>query len=269
MSFMYRVSASALNLRALPSKTAARITAIPRDALVVREADPALAADWYKVNWNGRSGYASSAYLEPVPGTPQAPAPLPSVEIELPPAGAVEVRDRDMRRLHPVVRQAVESTVAALNSSGIPFRVFEGFRTPERQRWLFAQGRTRPGSIVTKAKPWQSMHQYGLAVDLVLFDNGQWSWDDSGSRKNWWTEMHEVARQHDLVPLSFEMPHVELKNATWQSLQQGQLPAGGDEEWYETIAFAAERWRRSGDGPQAPPLSIGTRPALAAADASS
>jgi len=30
-----------------------------------------------------------------------------------------------------------------------PFKLDEGFRTPERQAWLYAQGRTRRGSIVT------------------------------------------------------------------------------------------------------------------------
>jgi hypothetical protein len=38
-----------------------------------------------------------------------------------------------------------------LAAAGIPCRVVEGYRSDERQAWLYAQGRTRPGLIVTNA----------------------------------------------------------------------------------------------------------------------
>jgi peptidoglycan L-alanyl-D-glutamate endopeptidase CwlK len=41
-------------------------------------------------------------------------------------------------------------------------------RTFEEQNALYAQGRTKPGKIVTKARGGESMHNYGLAVDIVL-----------------------------------------------------------------------------------------------------
>lgn len=50
---------------------------------------------------------------------------------------------------------------------GDVFRVSEGYRTPERQAELYAQGRHDSKRIVTKAKPYQSYHNWGLAVDLV------------------------------------------------------------------------------------------------------
>ncbi|TCV59372.1 D-alanyl-D-alanine carboxypeptidase-like protein [Neorhizobium sp. R1-B] len=84
-------------------------------------------------------------------------------------------RDVDTAHLHPAVRKAARLIVEELNTEGFPFRIFEAFRSPQRQEFLYAQGRTRPGPIVTKARPWRSYHQYGLAIDLVLFVNGQWS----------------------------------------------------------------------------------------------
>ena len=42
------------------------------------------------------------------------------------------------------------------------FEIFETFRTPMRQRELIAKG-------VSKAGPFQSAHQFGLAVDFVPF----------------------------------------------------------------------------------------------------
>lgn len=41
-------------------------------------------------------------------------------------------------------------------------------RTFAEQDALYAQGRTKPGGVVTRAKGGQSWHNYGLAVDIVL-----------------------------------------------------------------------------------------------------
>lgn len=61
--------------------------------------------------------------------------------------------------------------------SGQEFRIFEGFRSPTRQNELWALGRTAPGKIVTRARGWQSWHQFGLAADIALWKDGKWSWD--------------------------------------------------------------------------------------------
>jgi hypothetical protein len=82
------------------------------------------------------------------------------------------VRNFDPERLHPIFREKARELLDRLTAEGIPFRLFEGFRSPERQQYLYAQGRTRPGPIVTHARPWTSYHQYGLAGDFVLFENG-------------------------------------------------------------------------------------------------
>lgn len=41
-------------------------------------------------------------------------------------------------------------------------------RTFAEQAFIYAQGRTRPGKIVTNAGPGQSIHNYRYAVDIVL-----------------------------------------------------------------------------------------------------
>lgn len=54
-------------------------------------------------------------------------------------------------------------------------------RSMEEQERLYAQGRTKPGAIVTNAKPGQSAHNYGRAIDVVLDGSTkpglQMSWD--------------------------------------------------------------------------------------------
>lgn len=64
---------------------------------------------------------------------------------------------------------AVESAMAA---KGVTVEVISGLRSWAAQAALYAQGRTKPGRIVTKARPGSSWHNYGLAIDLGLFRNG-------------------------------------------------------------------------------------------------
>lgn len=64
---------------------------------------------------------------------------------------------------------AAESAMAA---RGVTVEVISGLRSWAAQAALYAQGRTKPGRIVTKARPGSSWHNYGLAIDLGLFKNG-------------------------------------------------------------------------------------------------
>ena len=57
--------------------------------------------------------------------------------------------------------------------------VVSGLRTADEQNALYAQGRTTPGHIVTNAKAGYSMHNYGLAIDMVPYLTG------SGGALNW------------------------------------------------------------------------------------
>ena len=90
--------------------------------------------------------------------------------------------------LHPAIRQIVIDTITELETNSFPqtvqIRIVEGLRTIEQQNDLYAQGRTKPGAIVTKAKGGSSYHNYGLAIDFaIMYDkdgNGTYeslSWD--------------------------------------------------------------------------------------------
>ncbi len=69
--------------------------------------------------------------------------------------------------VHPdlvrIVKRAIELT-------SVDFKVVEGVRTPERQRILYAQGRTAPGPVVTwtlKSNHFKQADGFGHAVDLL------------------------------------------------------------------------------------------------------
>ncbi|MBY5935610.1 D-alanyl-D-alanine carboxypeptidase family protein [Tateyamaria omphalii] len=175
-------------------------------------------------------------------------------------------RDGEISRLHPAIRDSVATIQKKLNAEKIPFRVFEAFRTPHRQASLYAKGRTKPGNKVTWVGPWGSIHQYGLAVDFVLYENGKWSWDDSGAKAKWWARMHEVAAEHNMTPLYnkkkqlIEKPHVQLVGVTSSELRDGIYPDGGDAVWAEHLADLIDSW--NGSGAPAKPPSAPEKPAL-------
>nr|WP_229522521.1 M15 family metallopeptidase [Paenibacillus monticola] len=81
--------------------------------------------------------------------------------------------------LHPVVLTAATLLIERSYTRGVPILITQGLRTIVEQNALYAQGRTKPGSIVTNARGGESYHNYGLAVDfaLLLPDGKSVSWD--------------------------------------------------------------------------------------------
>lgn len=80
------------------------------------------------------------------------------------------------------------------------FMVFETYRAPERQNYLFDRKKT-------KARAWSSPHQYGLAVDFVPYDaKDGWNWRED----NDWQHLKRRAEEIGLtVPISWDRCHVE------------------------------------------------------------
>lgn len=74
---------------------------------------------------------------------------------------------RDLADLHPHMRVLAERLIAQASAAGIPLTVTCTLRSMEEQAALYAQGRTRPGPIVTYARPGYSYHNFGLAIDVV------------------------------------------------------------------------------------------------------
>ena len=108
--------------------------------------------------------------------------------------------------LHPEVRTAFIGLSEALvwahetGKTETAFGIFETYRSPERQDYLFRVRKT------TKARPWQSPHQYGLAADFVPRVNGGWSWAPNHD----YEFLKKCAQECGLdVPISWDRCHVE------------------------------------------------------------
>jgi len=87
------------------------------------------------------------------------------------------ISDRRINTLHPLIRaKAKELLIRAEKELGIKLRVVSALRTWVEQNELYDQGRTKPGKIVTNAKAGQSLHNFGLAIDVVEIKNGKAVW---------------------------------------------------------------------------------------------
>jgi peptidoglycan L-alanyl-D-glutamate endopeptidase CwlK len=109
--------------------------------------------------------------------------------------------------------------LAECQTAGIDVLVTCTLRSSEEQTILYAQGRTAPGRIVTRAKAGQSAHNYGLAIDVVPMHLGKPVWDDHDPI---WDEIGEIGVKHGLEwygspgAVFHEKPHFQLAN--WKTI---------------------------------------------------
>ena len=112
--------------------------------------------------------------------------------------------------LHPNLREEAlkmyDEIVEALTGTAA-CRFAYTLRTFAEQDALYAQGRTKPGAVVTKAKGGQSYHNYGLAIDIVLlvdkdkngtFETASWDvkTDFDGDGKSDWQEVVAIFKRY-------------------------------------------------------------------------
>ncbi len=108
-----------------------------------------------------------------------------------------------------------------INSKITPL-IYCGRRTMEEQAELYAKGRTKAGKIVTKAKPGQSYHNYGLAFDWVPLkatpknkDLYMADWSNNIAYKLG----EKVGVSFELAAISWETGHLQTsKYATWRDI---------------------------------------------------
>lgn len=74
---------------------------------------------------------------------------------------------RSLADLAPHVRAMAEQLLDDAAAAGIPLTVTCTWRSAAEQAARFAQGRTKPGPIVTRAPAGYSYHEFGMAIDVV------------------------------------------------------------------------------------------------------
>jgi peptidoglycan L-alanyl-D-glutamate endopeptidase CwlK len=115
-----------------------------------------------------------------------------------------------IEKLHPKVRkearQIYDEICQVLTGRAICRFAFT-LRTIAEQDAIYAQGRTKPGKIVTRARGGYSWHNYGLAVDIVLihdvdgdgdYDRAVWDVksDFDGDKISDWMEVVAIFKSY-------------------------------------------------------------------------
>ena len=117
--------------------------------------------------------------------------------------------DRDINHLHPSMSVRVRNLLKRVMAEGLPFRVFETYRSPNRQAQLAVEGTT------TKAGAFQSAHQYGLASDWAVFDGHSWTWPHADDPI--WDRLHALAYECGLTaPMTWDPGHISWPD--WDDL---------------------------------------------------
>jgi peptidoglycan LD-endopeptidase CwlK len=86
----------------------------------------------------------------------------------------------DLKNIKPELKKKMEMAQRAWSAAGLNVIITQGYRTPEYQNSLYAQGRTKPGKIITNATGRTSLHCQGKAFDVAFIDgkkvtyNGDW-----------------------------------------------------------------------------------------------
>lgn len=125
--------------------------------------------------------------------------------------------------LYPPFAQKLIKAVQNARNAGIPVEIFETYRTIERQRHLYAKGRTSAGPKRTNARPGRSWHNYGIAADIVMRDENGYNWDKTNlyvsaakyfeAQGLYWSGRNQrfVELVHYQLPCSFSIYEVESK----------------------------------------------------------
>lgn len=139
---------------------------------------------------------------------------------------------RDISLLHPKMSGVATGLAKDLvrgyetGRTKFKFEIFETFRSPVRQLSLKAKG-------TSKAGPWQSPHQFGLAIDFVPFLSAEearaestirgrkilpgWFWPEIGEQP--WSFLKERANLFGVEqPIAWDKPHIE--HPLWLQVQK-------------------------------------------------
>lgn len=137
------------------------------------------------------------------------------------------INSRKLEDLHPTVEEMARQLLTAAADEGIDLLVTSTYRDHESQNELYAQGRTKPGRVVTNARGGRSWHNWRLAFDVVPMRNGKPVWGTSGDDLILWKRIGELGKSVGLEWAGDwkrfkEFPHFQFTNGlTLDDLEAG------------------------------------------------
>lgn len=165
----------------------------------------------------------------------------PVAKVESPSTATSKVSPRNEKaisKLHPLVQNRIRQFIAAVyKKHKIQLVIVQDYRTYAQQDAYYAQGRTKPGKIITKARGGYSNHNFALAVDVFpIWEDGQLHMAQKDDAKNIeiLTKISSLASNYGLEwggnwKSMYDPPHFQLKTGlTTAQIRQAIKDAGGD-----------------------------------------
>lgn len=142
------------------------------------------------------------------------------------------INSRNLLDLVPPCKERAENFLKAAKDAGIDLIVTSTYRDHESQAALFSQGRTKPGAIVTNARPGQSWHNWRCAFDVVPIRNGKPVWNTTGPDGDLWRKVGSLGEETGLewagrwTGKLREFAHFQYTGGlTLAELQSGEMPS--------------------------------------------
>ena len=140
--------------------------------------------------------------------------------------------ERNIATLHPraqaKAREFMAQAVPLMEQLGASVKIISGNRSYAEQDALYAQGRTKPGRVVTNARGGYSNHNFGTAWDVGVFKGGKYL-DESPLYKS-------LGRIGQTLGLEWggawtkivDEPHFEVKLGLTMAEKRGRVARGED-----------------------------------------
>lgn len=129
--------------------------------------------------------------------------------------------------LQPSAREKARAAFGQAENEGLGVLLTSGLRTYAEQDELYAQGRTKPGKVVTNARAGESYHNFGLAFDFVVVKAGRAVWDPKHPD---WKRFVRIAKAHGYAwggdwP-NPDNPHFQTKTLPSLTSLRAKFPGG-------------------------------------------
>jgi len=135
--------------------------------------------------------------------------------------------ERNIATLIPAAQDAARCWLLSCLDAGLRIKIIDGSRTYAEQNALYAQGRSKPGPVVTNSQAGYSWHNFGLAWDFGVFGpKGEYIEDGPD-----YTRAGEIAEAQGLEwggrwKSPVDRPHVQLKTGLTLAQMRARVAAG-------------------------------------------
>lgn len=146
----------------------------------------------------------------------------------------------DLNKIHPGFLHRCRHLVASCAARGYIFYAISGYRDEKEQQRLYDIGRKTSGNVVTNAKPFESYHNFGLAIDFCRDKDVK----KEGLQPDWEMEAYKVLQEEahkqgltsGLDFKSFpEGPHIQLNISVSLTELKAAFQKGGLEQVWTCV----------------------------------